>query len=101
MVLGSDSQPLDLGRTSYAPTAGLRKAVLLRDRHRCRTPGCGAKPRHIHHIVHWAHGGLTDLDNLVALCGYCHRSIHAGTSPWTVTAVEGGRPEFRRVGPAP
>jgi hypothetical protein len=29
-----------------------------------------------HHIQHWAHGGRTDLDNLVLLCRYHHRLFH-------------------------
>jgi hypothetical protein len=31
-----------------------------------------------HHIVHWADGGTTDLDNLVLLCGQHHVLIHQG-----------------------
>lgn len=63
IVLGRDSQPLDLGRTTYTPTASLRKAVLIRDHHRCGTPRCWGTPRHVHHIEHWCHGGPTCLDN--------------------------------------
>ena len=29
-------------------------------------------------MVHWAHGGRTDLDNLVALCPFHHDAHHAG-----------------------
>jgi hypothetical protein len=101
IVLGNASQPLDLGRTAYTPTVGLRKAVMIRDQHLCATPGCGQKPRHIHHIWHWADGGPTTLDNLVALCGHCHRRIHSSTSPWTITPVKGQRPQFTRDGPDP
>ena len=101
IVLGSDSQPMDLGRTTYAPTAAQRKAVLIRDHHRCGTPRCGGMPRHVHHIEHWCHGGETCLDNLVALCGHCHRLIHSTNSRWTITAVAGGRPVFTPNGPAP
>jgi hypothetical protein len=28
--------------------------------------------------VHWAHGGATDLDNLVHLCRHHHRLVHEG-----------------------
>jgi Domain of unknown function (DUF222)/HNH endonuclease len=101
MVLGSKSQPTDLGRASYAPTLGLRLAVLVRDQYRCQTPYCGNVPRHIHHIQHWADGGLTDLDNLVALCGHCHRLIHSSRNIWAISAVPGGSPRFARTGPAP
>jgi hypothetical protein len=43
----------------------------------CRFPGCGrTRFTHAHHIVHWAHGGPTDLGNLVTLCGHHHRMLH-------------------------
>ena len=58
-------------------------------------------PRHVHHIEHWCHGGEPCLDNLVALCGHCHRLIHSTNSRWTITAVAGGRPVFTPNGPAP
>lgn len=92
---------MDLGRTASTPTAGPRKAVLIRDGNQCAPPGCGQKPRHIHHIWHWADGGPTTLDNLVALCGHCHRAIHNGQSPWTITPSKGQRPHFTRDGPGP
>lgn len=31
-----------------------------------------------HHIVHWARGGETKLDNLVLLCSRHHRLVHEG-----------------------
>jgi Domain of unknown function (DUF222)/HNH endonuclease len=101
MVLGSKSQPTDLGRAAYAPTLGLRLAVLVRDAYRCQTPFCGSIPRHVHHVQHWADGGRTDLDNLVALCGHCHRLIHSSRNIWTITTTPGGSPVFTRTGPAP
>jgi predicted restriction endonuclease len=32
-----------------------------------------------HHIVHWAEGGETSLDNLVILCRHHHRQLHRGS----------------------
>jgi 5-methylcytosine-specific restriction endonuclease McrA len=40
--------------------------VLCGQRHGC----------HAHHVKHWAHGGPTELDNLVLLCRRCHRLVH-------------------------
>jgi hypothetical protein len=37
---------------------------------------------HAHHIIHWADGGPTDLNNLVLLCGEHHRILHH--TPWQV-----------------
>jgi hypothetical protein len=31
-----------------------------------------------HHIVHWADGGATRLDNLASMCRFHHRLIHEG-----------------------
>ena len=33
-----------------------------------------------HHVVHWADGGATALDNLVLLCRTHHRGVHDGQS---------------------
>jgi len=48
------------------------------------------------HIIHWADGGPTSLDNGVLLCGHHHRQIHADehTDGWSIQAVPGGRPVF-------
>lgn len=67
----------NLGRTQRVVTPALRRALEARDGRCCAMPGCDR--RHglaAHHIVHWAHGGRTDLDNLVQLCPYHHRLHH-------------------------
>ena len=49
--------------------AAIRRALALRDKG-CTHPGC-TRPHHwcdSHHIIHWAIGGPTSLDNLVLLC---------------------------------
>jgi hypothetical protein len=53
---------------------------LIEDRDQgCRVPGCGRRGfLHIHHLVHWANGGPTSTDNLLALCPEHHRMVHAG-----------------------
>ena len=57
--------------------AGLRRAVVARDRH-CVIPGCGRPATwcDVHHIVAWADGGETVIDNLCLLCRYHHTQIH-------------------------
>ncbi|MBA8928517.1 hypothetical protein BC739_005734 [Kutzneria viridogrisea] len=92
VVLGSNSEPLDIGRISYTVPPHLRRALIVRDKH-CAFPGCRRRPStcHAHHIVHWANGGDTALANLVLLCGMHHRLIHH--SGWTVR-ITNGRPEF-------
>ncbi|VVJ21442.1 Uncharacterised protein [Amycolatopsis camponoti] len=92
-VLGSRSEPLDLGRQYRLVTAGLRRALYLRDRG-CAFPGCHRPPRHCqgHHVRHWADGGPTELSNLVLMCAHHHRLLHR--SGWQVRIATDGLPEF-------
>jgi hypothetical protein len=82
-VLGSRGEVLDVGRTQRLVTAALWKALVLRDEH-CRFPGCRRLPVacDAHHLVPWAGGGATSLDNLVLLCRAHHTLLH--TTPWQV-----------------
>lgn len=69
---------VDLGRRRRLPSAALFRAMWDRD-HGCVYPGCGRRRYlHGHHLVHWVHGGRTDLDNMVLLCGEHHRRLHEG-----------------------
>lgn len=77
VVFGPDSEVLDVGRKTRVIPAGLRRAVVARDRH-CVAPGCGRKAGwcDVHHIVSWADGGETVIDNLILLCRYHHTQVH-------------------------
>jgi hypothetical protein len=92
-VLGEKSEPLNLGRLRRLISAGLRRALFLRDRG-CAFPGCHRPPRHCqgHHIRHWADGGPTNLGNLVLMCAHHHRLLHR--SGWEVRIAADGLPEF-------
>ncbi|NJC65219.1 DUF222 domain-containing protein [Planosporangium flavigriseum] len=93
-VLGTAGQVLDVGRENRLIKGPLRRALVVRDRG-CAFPGCDRPPRWAdgHHIVHWADGGTTSLDNAVLLCGRHHRLIHH--SPWQVRINPAdGLPEF-------
>lgn len=76
-VLGARGEVLDLGRASRTVSTAQRRAVITRDRH-CAHPGCRRRPRRcqVHHVVPWAQGGSSDLDNLVLLCAYHHHLVH-------------------------
>ena len=78
------SRPLELGRGHRLVPAWLRKALHARDRG-CRFPSCDAPPAWTdgHHLVHWARGGPTDIDNLISLCRHHHVLVHEGR--WTIT----------------
>ncbi|HEX3811238.1 MAG TPA: DUF222 domain-containing protein [Mycobacteriales bacterium] len=77
IVLGSDSEPLDVGRASRTIPLGIRRAVVARDIG-CVHLGCDAPaPRcEVHHVRHWANGGPTALNNLVLLCPRHHWTVH-------------------------
>lgn len=98
-VLGTRSEPLDVGRAAYTVTPPQRRALVLRDRG-CAAPGCTApvSRTHAHDVVHWADGGATDLTNLVLVCGHDHRRIHTGA---LVVHVVDGRPVVIRRGDPP
>ena len=67
-VLAGTGQILDLGGYRRAFTSAQVRALWLRDRHRtypgCTVPGTWADA---HHIRHWADGGPTDLDRVLAI----------------------------------
>lgn len=91
-VLGTEGQVLDVGRAQRLVTPAIWSALLVRDRH-CAFPGCTRLPLacDAHHVVHWADGGATSLDNLVLLCRHHHTLTHR--TPWTVHIdTESGRP---------
>lgn len=77
IVFGPNSEVLDVGRKTRVIPAALRRAVVARDRH-CVAPGCkrSAGWCDVHHIVAWADGGETALDNLCLLCRYHHTLVH-------------------------
>jgi hypothetical protein len=87
MVLGSQGQPLDVGRTKRLVTPALLAALWARDKG-CTYPGCGRPPQwsYAHHVRHWADGGTTSLLNLALLCGYHHTWVHQRDLTATVTA---------------
>jgi hypothetical protein len=96
VVTRGDSEPLDVGRRTPVVPAGLRRAVVVRDRG-CRFPDCDrpAPWCDAHHVVHWADGGETRLRNLVLLCRRHHRSVHDG---FRIEATDGGPRFFRPDG---
>ncbi|MGY4772731.1 DUF222 domain-containing protein [Kribbella sp. CWNU-51] len=102
IVLGSDSQPLDVGTTVRLATGPIRKALITRDK---GCVCCGAPPLYCdaHHVKSWIDGGETKITNLVLLCKRCHRDLHAGH--WTIQitngVVEVARPAWATPGPVP
>ncbi len=87
LVLREANEPfLYVGRDFRVVPPRLRRALEHRDQH-CAFPGCHVNVRRCraHHVQHWEHGGLTDLDNCVLLCEAHHRAVHEGG--WIVTSA--------------
>jgi len=76
--LAGPSLPLDIGYAETVP-AGIRNAVLLRDRH-CQWAGGCSQPAgacEVHHTKHKKHGGTTSVKDCVLLCQFHHQiAIH-------------------------
>ncbi|MEV0797218.1 DUF222 domain-containing protein [Kribbella sp. NPDC050281] len=86
LVLGSNSEPLDVGRSERLVTRAMRRALNARDKG-CVV--CGAPPTQCdaHHLRSWLDGGVTAIWNLVLLCRRHHIDLHAGH--WTITITNG------------
>ena len=67
-----------------------RRALVVRDHH-CVFPGCDRPAPWCdgHHLIHWADGGPTKLDNLGLVCGTHHRKVHE--EGWTLRREKDGR----------
>jgi len=76
-VLGGPSHVLDLGLGTRLFTPAQLGTLWIRDGS-CSIPGCTVPPQWAdgHHLIHWADGGPTDLDNAALLCGYHHTWVH-------------------------
>ncbi|MFV1986963.1 MAG: DUF222 domain-containing protein, partial [Gemmatimonadota bacterium] len=87
-----DGTVLDVGRRTRTIPPALRRALEVRDRG-CRFPGCGLRFTEAHHVIHWADGGETSLENTVLLCRYHHRLMHE--EGWNIEWWKPGRAPFR------
>ena len=74
--LGGPSLPLDIGVSETIP-AGIRNAVILRDKHcqwagRCNQPAAACE---VHHVRHKKNGGKTSTKDCVLLCFFHHQVV--------------------------
>ena len=88
LILGSDGQILDMGRTARFFTPGQRKAIWHRDQG-CTYPGCTMPPQwcDAHHVNWWSRGGTTDIDNAALLCERHHTTVHTRDLTATITGT--------------
>ncbi|GAA2471239.1 hypothetical protein GCM10009858_05750 [Terrabacter carboxydivorans] len=77
VVLGGDSQPLDVGRSERLHTRAQRLAITVRDRE-CTWAGCTVPASwcDVHHTIHWSRGGHTSVDTGALLCRKHHTEVH-------------------------
>jgi hypothetical protein len=99
VVLGGESEVLDVGRSSRLVAPVIRTALIARDGG-CVFPGCTVPAQlcEAHHVVPWHLGGRTALDNLVLQCHSDHGLVeparHGTRDQWEVRIAEDGLPEF-------
>jgi len=89
IVMAGRSTVLDYGSSVRTISPALWAALVVRDRH-CRHPGCDRPPSwcDAHHVVHFAKGGPTRLDNLVLGCTRHHHVWH--DQGWQLTLALDG-----------
>ena len=82
LVVGPESQPLDIGRAQRSWPAPLATAIIRRDRH-CRFPGCDAPPSHcdIHHCNPGNKAGTRPSATGCSYAAGTTRSCTANTGP--------------------
>jgi hypothetical protein len=95
VVLGGDSEVLDLGRSRRLVSDAIRKALNLRDRG-CTTLGCTMQAAfcEAHHVVPWSRGGKTSLDDCKLLCPWHHHRAH--DPDWEMRHHANGKTSFHR-----
>jgi hypothetical protein len=84
VILGSNSEPLDVGRVERLVTPTIRAALEVRDGG-CIFPGCDKPPGECeaHHVIPWWAGGVTAIHNLVLACPHHHGIIEPSRNPNT------------------
>ena len=95
IVLGGDSEVLDVGRERRFHTAPMRIAIATRDQ-TCTATGCDWPPGlcHTHHTTRWTDGGHTSAKDARLLCPKHHARAHDPT--FTMTKLPGGKVAFTR-----
>ncbi len=94
-VLGSRSEPLDLGRRVRLHTAAQRTAMAIRDGG-CTAEGCDRPPGwcESHHETPWSEGGGTSVDEGRLLCLHHHHLAH--DSRYDMRRLPNGKVRFTR-----
>jgi len=96
MVLGGQSEVLDLGRKKRLYDRHQRIAIRHRDQH-CTSHGCEwpAAMCHVHHNTPWSRGGNTNLADGRLLCPRHHTYAHS--PKYEMKTIPNGRVIFSRT----
>jgi len=70
LVVGPDSEVLDLGRSVRTFPSRLKQLLMIQARGRCQQPGCDSPHAWLQadHLIPWSRGGTTSLTNGQILC---------------------------------
>ena len=88
LVQQANGAVLAQGRTSRLASRRQTLALIARDKG-CSFPDCDRPPEWTqrHHVISWADGGKTDVDNLTLVCGRHHREFEP--AGWQCVMAEG------------
>ena len=80
---------IDVGRAHRLPSSAARAALRVRSGG-CDWPGCDRPVAFTsaHHLIHWGHGGGTDMTTWFCFCHRHHWLVHEGG--WQLARVEQG-----------
>lgn len=92
-LMGEKSKSMELATERRFATSKQLAILSSRDQG-CTFPGCDTPPGwcDAHHIVPWAEGGKTDVNNLTLACGSHHHLID--DSDWHTVMLKDGRPAW-------
>lgn len=91
LVVGTDGEPLHLGRSRRLFSPAQRKALMVAAGGRCQYPGCRTPAPFLEaHHAEWfsRDDGPTDIGNGIMLCSYHHHLIHAKHSSVKIVSHE-------------
>ena len=92
--------PLSIGRRTRTVPVGMRRALEARETAPVGLSGVPATNSWLdaHHVVHWADGGETNLENLILLCTHHHKLLHEGEFQILRHETKGALAYFARIG---
>ena len=87
-IIGRGELEFETSHASRTIPPATRRGLVARDQH-CVFPGCDRPAPWCdgHHLIFWADGGPTKIENLGLVCGPHHRKVHE--DGWTLARKDG------------